>query len=109
MATNRHPLLTQHIVISKGEDGGLFYGWWYLNAPFSLVVGSTKAGVLTVDEMAAHIKEEWPDVTIHKQQTTKLEAKPEIADDEDMSGFEEDKITLRTMLRTLVKEDKANS
>ncbi len=102
MATGTFPPLTRHIVISKGEDDNLVYGWWYLDAPFSFIVGTADKSV-TVRQLAAHISEEWPSVSIHIRELTELETRPTIDDDEDMRSYDEDKRTLRTLVRRLVK------
>ncbi len=95
--------VTQHIVISKGEENNLVYGWWYPGADFSFVVATFEPGVRVAD-IAKHIKEEWPDVTIHRRLNVELETLPDIPDDEDLDNEPDpDRKALRTMMRGLVK------
>ena len=101
-------LLTQHIVISKGDNDNFVYGWWYPGADFSFVVGTADPDV-TLANIAKHIKEEWPDVTVHRRPNLELETTPDIPDDEDMEGYEPNKKELRTLMRNLVRIQRENT
>ena len=97
-------LLTRRIVVSKGENRTLKYGWWYLDAPFSFVVGTTSIHEpMPLRDLIIHIEEEFPGIIVDQRVNTVLETRPTITDDEDMRGFEEDKRYRRTLIRKLVR------